>query len=90
MQIITASDAKKLSAHAKSWMDAQMIWFMSRVMDAIAHEAAAGGNSIKFSDIRVGTDVNIDAWIREMKSLGYSVTALPGEVHGSDSFEVSW
>lgn len=90
MQIITAVEARKLSTHAKSWMEAQMIWFMNRVMDSIAHEVAAGGNSIKFTDIRVGTDVNIDAWIKEMRSLGYTVTGLPGEVHGADSFEVSW
>lgn len=90
MHILTANEARRLSAHAKLWKKAQMIWFMNRVMDTIAHEVAAGGDSIKFTDIRVGTNVNIDAWIKEMTNLGYAVSALPGEVHGSDSFEVSW
>jgi hypothetical protein len=90
MQILTAAEAKRLSAHAKLWKDAQMIWFMGRVMDSIAHEVAAGGNSITFEDIRVGTDVNVEAWISEMTNLGYAVSAFPGEVQGADSFEVRW
>ncbi len=90
MQVITASEANALSAHAQSWIKAHMIWFMNRVMDSIAHEAAAGGHSLIFWDISVGTDVNNDAWVKEMKKLGYTVSLLEGEIHGSDSFEVSW
>lgn len=90
MQVITAIEARALSTHAQSWIDGHMIWFMNRVMDSIAHEAAAGRTSIKFRNIRVGTDVNIDVWVKEMTKLGYKVSMLPGEVHGSDSYEVSW
>lgn len=90
MQIISASEARALSTHAQSWIDANMIWFMNRVMDTIAHEVSAGATSVKFKDIRVGSDVNVDAWVNEMTKLGYSVSLLPGNVHGSDSFEVSW
>lgn len=67
-----------------------MIWFMNRVMDTLAHEVAAGRTSVKFRDISVGSDVNIDTWVKEMSNLGYTVTMLNGEVHGTDSFEVSW
>jgi hypothetical protein len=90
MQIITAIEARALSTHAQSWIDANMLWFMNRVMDTIAHEVAAGRTSTIFKNIRVGTAVDIDAWVNEMKKLGYKVSMLAGEVHGSDSFEVSW
>jgi len=90
MQIITASEAQRLRAHAQSWIAAHMMWFMNHVMDAIAHEASAGGNSVKFENIRIGSDVDIDAWKNEMTSFGYAVSLLPGEEQGSDSFEVSW
>jgi len=90
MQIITASEAQRLSAHAQSWIAAHMMWFMNHVMDAIAHEASAGGNSVKFENIRIGSDVDIEAWKSEMTSFGYTVSLLPGEEQDADSFEVSW
>lgn len=90
MKIITATEARALSTHAQRWIDAHMIWFMNRVMDTIAHEVAAGGNSVKFMDIRVGSDVNIEAWVKEMKSLGYQVSLLESKSNDADSFEVSW
>ncbi|MDP1681931.1 MAG: hypothetical protein Q8L39_09175 [Burkholderiales bacterium] len=90
MQIITASEARSLSAHAQSWIDAHMMWFMNHVMGAIAHEAAAGGNSLTFDNIRVGSDVDIEAWKNEMEKLGYEIAFLTGEERSYDSFEVRW
>lgn len=90
MQIITATEARKLSAHAQSWIDAHMMWFMNHVMGAIAHEASAGGSSVKFENIRIGSDVDIDAWKNEMANFGYTVSLLTGEEQNYDSFEVSW
>jgi hypothetical protein len=90
MQIITATEAQRLSAHAQDWIDAHMMWFMNHVMDAIAHEAAAGGHSVRFENIRIGSDVDIGAWQNEMANFGYTVSLLAGETQGSDSFEVSW
>lgn len=90
MQIITATEARSLSDHAQSWIDAHMMWFMNHVMGAIAHEAAAGGNSLKFENVRVGSDVDIEAWKDEMESLGYKIAFLTGEEQCYDSFEVHW
>ena len=90
MQIVTATEARRLSAHAQSWIDAHMMWFMNHVMDAVAHEASAGGNSVNFKNIRIGSDVDIEAWKNEMANLGYTVSLLAGEEQASDSFEVSW
>lgn len=90
MQIITANEARKLSEHANSWINANMMWFMSHVMNAIAHEASAGGHSVKFENIRIGSDVDIKAWKNEMTNFGYTVTLLAGDEQSSDSFEVSW
>jgi hypothetical protein len=90
MQLITASEAQRLSAHAQSWIAGHMMWFMNHVMDAIAHEASAGGNSVRFEYIRIGTHVDIEAWKSEMKDLGYTVSSLAKEAQGSDSFTVSW
>ncbi len=88
-RILTANEAAELAAANERWRSGHCVTIMHDTLSSIREIAISGGR--QFVSEGIGEGVNLDAFSKELESLGYRVSQpVPADKRLPRSLRIEW